>query len=178
MPVSSDPPSDPKPAAGEGFDYADAPRVEAGTTYTPDVSAGPSSLPVPIGPLRSQLSLPRDEQPRQSFWRRIKMRRRAADDAGSSEQGSTRLAAIEQQLEQLDANLQSQLESLNTRLEEVWESEEQLSHLADIQEKLDRLAEQQFNLSLSVASLKSTLGWLAALVVVAAGAAIALKFFL
>jgi chromosome segregation ATPase len=106
------------------------------------------------------------------------MRRRAADDAGSSEQGSTRLAAIEQQLEQLDANLQAQLESLNTRLEEVWESEEQLSHLADIQEKLDRLAEQQFNLSLSVASLKSTLGWLAALVVVAAGAEIALKFFL
>ena len=110
------------------------------------------------------------------------MRKRSADaiGPGNAEEIAAKLATLElsiqQQLDLLDANLRAQFESLKGRLEEVWESEEQLSHLADIQEKLDRLARNQSNLSQSVAGLRRTLAWLAVLAVVAvAGAGVALK---
>lgn len=146
-----------------------------------DRSQAPQVLPVPMGPLRSQLTLPREEQPRPSFWRRIKMRTRGADltGTGNTEGLAARMSAIEQQIQQLDSDLHAQLETLGERFEEVWQSEEQLSHLTDIQEKLDRLARHQSELSGSLAGVKRILGWLAALVVVAAaGAEVAMKYFL
>ena len=143
------------------FSTGSPPDPQSSTTATPQV------LPVPIGPLRNS-----------SFWRRIKMRKRSADaiGPGNAEEANAKLATLGKQLDLLDANLRAQFESLKGRLEEVWESEEQLSHLADIQEKLDRLARNQSNLSQSVAGLRRTLAWLAVLAVVAVGGAgVALK---
>lgn len=154
------------------FSTGSPPDPQSSTTATPQV------LPVPIGPLRNSSTPAREEQPRPSFWRRIKMRKRSADaiGPGNAEEANAKLATLGKQLDLLDANLRAQFESLKGRLEEVWESEEQLSHLADIQEKLDRLARNQSNLSQSVAGLRRTLAWLAVLAVVAVGGAgVALK---
>lgn len=129
-----------------------------------------SSLPVPSGPLRSSLSDSRSGAKRPSFWKRIKMRSRGAStvEPASVSEMAVRLDAIEQTVEHFDTTLQAQLEALNARLEDVWESEEQLSHLAEIQSKLDRLAAAQAKQAQSIDGLQRTLGWLAALVVVAA----------
>lgn len=165
-------------------DNAEAPSQEAPPAEVPSEAsqqAAQSALPVPIGPLRSQLTSPREEQTRPSFWRRIKMRRRdpEATGAGSEAAVSARLSAMERAIEQFDSNLQAQLEALNGRLDEVWESEEQLSQLADIQEKLNQLTELQSSLSQSLAGLKRTLGWLGAWVAAAAvGAGFALQLVL
>ena len=175
MSVSSGSPPDPPPSSRD-LDLDIERDREA-----PIAETAPQVLPVPMGPLRSLVTRSREEQPRPSFWRRIKLRTRAADlaDALGGESSAARLSAMEQQLEQLNADLRAQFETVNRRLEEVWQSEEQLSHLADIQEKLDRLTRNQFDLSESVAPLKRLLGWLAALVLVAAaGAVIALRYVL
>ncbi len=129
-----------------------------------------ATLPIPVGPLRSQLTTARNESPRPSIWRRITMRKRASESANSASAEATlvRLGAIELHLEQLKTSLTERLEALDERLSEVWESEEQLSHLADIQEKLDLLAQDQAKLSQSVTDLRRILGWSAALIVVAA----------
>lgn len=155
--------------------------VEADPALASDRSQNPEAPPVSRGSLRGELTVSREAQPRQSLWRRIKMRTRGADGAGSrsSEAVETRLAAIEGQLEQLDADVRGQLDTLSSRLEEVWEAEEQLSQLADLQEKLDRLTQHQTHLAESVGGLKRILAWLAVLVVVAAaGAEIALNYLL
>lgn len=132
----------------------------------------PTRLPVPSGPLRTQFS---DSQPRRpSFWKRFKMRARgeSAADSGtdtlSASDLSTRLDAIEQAVEHFDTTLETQLEAVNARLEDVWESEEQLSHLADIQDKLDKLALAQAKHAASIDGMRRTQTWLATLVVVAA----------
>ncbi len=97
------------------------------------------------------------------------MRKRETDPelvATGSDVGA-RLETIERQLAQLDTTVQERLEALSGRLEEVWEAEEQLSYLADIQEKLDRSARFEDHVTKSLAGVRRTLGWLAALVVVA-----------
>lgn len=163
MSLSSE--SGPEPSSASKTPHENAEQL-------PDAQTS-AALPIPVGPLRNQLTLPREEPRRPSIWRRITMRKRAADSAGALGAATTasRLGAIEQQLEQLDTTLRERLEALDGRLAEVWQSEEQLSLLADIQDKLDRLAENQAQLAGSVANLRRTLGWLAALVVVAAAAA-------
>lgn len=180
MSVSTGSPPDPQPPSLD-VDVDVDPSRDRDAPIADDLSRSPQVLPVPMGPLRSRLTLSREEQPRPSFWKRIKLRTRGAElaGAGSGENSAARLSAIEQHLEQLDTDQRARFETLNGRLEEVWQSEEQLSHLADIQEKLDRLTRQQFDLSQSVAQLKRILGWLAVLIVVAAaGAQIVLKYLL
>lgn len=166
MSLSSEPTPEPTLSSKAPFLDADrAPASEPGAT-----------LPIPMGPLRSQLTTPRnmpgDESPRPSIWRRLTMRKRASESANSptAEATAARLGAIELHLEQLKTTLDERLEALNERLSEVWEPEEQLSHLADIQEKLDQLKGDQARLSQSVADLRRILGWTAGLVVVAAAA--------
>ena len=91
-----------------------------------------SSLPIPAGPLHSRYTDADDGAKRPSFWKRIKMRRRAVESVveASASETAARLDTIEQTVEHFDTTLQAQLEALNARLEDVWESEEQLSHLA------------------------------------------------
>jgi hypothetical protein len=144
-------------------------------------SEGPTSLPVPSGPLRSQLTNTRAETKRPSLWTRIKMRSRGAapvEGAGLGEMAS-RLDAIERAVEHFDSTLETQLEAVNARLEDVWESEEQLSHLADIQDKMDQLTAAQANQTQALDGLRRTLGWLAGLIVLAAiGSVVAAGQFL
>ncbi|MCS5619748.1 MAG: hypothetical protein NZ808_07800, partial [Myxococcota bacterium] len=144
-------------------------------------SEGPTRLPVPSGPLRSQLTNTRAETKRPSLWTRIKMRSRGTapvEGAGLGEMAS-RLDAIKRAVEHFDSTLETQLEAVNARLEDVWESEEQLSHLADIQDKMDQLTAAQANQTQALDGLRRTLGWLAGLIVVAAiGAVVAAGQFL
>lgn len=131
-----------------------------------------SSLPVPIGPLRSQFTLPKEEAKRPSLWQRITMRKRPAEAAApQTSDVEARLGAIDAQLGHLADTTQQGLDAVYARLEEVWESEEQLSQLADLQDKLDRLTQNNTGLTQSVESLHRTLGWLAGLIVVAAAVA-------
>lgn len=129
-------------------------------------------MPIPLGPLRSQLTMPRNESPRPSFWQRITMRKRAGEAMSSraAEDTAVRLGAIDLHLEQLTMTLSEGLAAVNQRLSEVWEPEEQLSQLADIQDKLDQLSQNQTKLSQSVADLRRILGWTAGLVIVVAAA--------
>lgn len=131
-----------------------------------------ASLPVPAGPLRSQLSLPRETSEKPSLWKRLRMRRRHAEESPPALANDVvaRLDSIEHKLAQFDTTLREQLEGIHARLEEVWESEEQLSHLADIQDKLDRLARSHVELTTGIASLRRSVIGLAILVVLAAGA--------
>ena len=96
-------------------------------------------LPVPAGPLRGGAQLPHEKP---SFWRRIKMRRRdrVYVDGGSQEAMSARMSELEHRLEQTEGTLLAQLQHVEHRLDEVWEVEEQLSHLIEIGQKLDGLA--------------------------------------
>jgi hypothetical protein len=133
-------------------------------------SESDATLPIPMGPLRSQLTMPRNDAPRPSLWRRITMRKRSEETTTSAEAEATviRLGAIDLHLEQLTMTLSEGLGALNERFSEVWEPEEQLSHLADIQDKLDQLGQDQAALSKAVADLRRILGWTAGLVIVAA----------
>lgn len=128
-----------------------------------------SSLPIPAGPLHSRYTDGNDGGKRPSFWKRIKMRRRAVESVveASASETAARLDTIEQTVEHFDTTLQAQLEALNARLEDVWESEEQLSHLADIQDKLDRLTALHEANARAIQGLSRTVTLLAGLVVVA-----------
>ncbi len=161
MSLSPQAPTEPSPSPAD-------PREDLELTASD--SQTDEALPIPAGPLRSQLSLPREEPQRPSIWQRITMRKRATDpiQAATSSELAERLDAVERQLAQLDTAVREKLEALGERLEDVWQSEEQLSLLADIQEKLDRSAAFQDHVSSSLAGVRRTLGWLAALVVVAA----------
>ncbi|MCP4040283.1 MAG: hypothetical protein GY733_25295 [bacterium] len=152
------------------------PRPESVEAPEPSASelevATTESLPVPVGPLRSQLTLPRAEAAKPSLWKRIRMRKRNTDASPVADNGdlAARLDAIEHKLDLFDTTLAEQFQAIEARLEEVWQSEEQLSHLADIQDKLDRLAQSHVELTTGVASLRRTVIGLSALVILAAAA--------
>ncbi len=101
-------------------------------------------LPVPAGPLRPQLDA---SQERPSFWRRISMKRFARNGGleGEANRDTTpkRLTLLEQRLELTQDTIRTQLQQLERRVDEVWEVEEQLSHLVEIQAKLDSLERRQ-----------------------------------
>ena len=161
-------PSEQPPQTDTASPAADEPVVLDGKSASSDEET--TSLPVPSGPLRSHLSESTGQAKRPSFWKRFKMRSRASTkaDAGTSSDVTARLEAIEQAVEHFDTTLEAQLEAINARLEDVWESEEQLSHLTEIQDKLDRLAATQAQQAKAIGAFRRTQGWLAALVVVAA----------
>jgi hypothetical protein len=103
-------------------------------------------LPVPAGPLRSQGPPMQDQQAQGSFWRRIKLRRRRDREAEAREAAEalqSKLDSLTKRLNQSAETLESRLQLLEHRLNEVWEIEEQLSHLVEIQEKLDSLIGSQ-----------------------------------
>lgn len=95
-----------------------------------------------------------DDQKR-SFWRRISLRRRkeeaseqkAAPSWTPGESIGARLAILERRIDVEAEAIRGQLERIDGRFDEVWEMEEQISHLIEIQQKLDALAEGQQELA-------------------------------
>ena len=94
-----------------------------------------SSLPSPAGPVR------------RSLWKRIKMKARGPEEGVGRAEVSARLKSIESQIEVLDEGVRGRIDGLSDRLDEVWECEEQLSHLVDIQDKLQQVTRNQSELS-------------------------------
>jgi len=135
-------------------------------------AAQSGSLPVPVSPLRSELTLPRDAATRPSLWKRIRMRkqRRVASESAPDPQLATQLDTIEEQIRRVDSTLREQLEAVHRRLDEVWESEEQLSQLADMQDKLDRLARSHAEITNAIKRLRRTITTLSLLALAAAAA--------
>jgi hypothetical protein len=112
-------------------------------------ASGPASgrreevLPVPAGPLIS--SVGSGQKP--SIWKRISMRRRGGENgpaaAHSIDRINTRLDILESRIQTLHEDVGSGLRRIEGRMDEVWESEEQLSHLVEIQERLESLSKTQ-----------------------------------
>ncbi len=162
-----------------------SPAVDPSETETAEASGATSdettedSLPVPAGPLYNEheLTQPKDEGAKPSLWKRFRMRARG--ESSTAKNGNTpklardpqvgiRLDTIERKIDGFDTTLREQLDAVNARLEGVWESEEQLSHLADIQDKLDRLAQSHAELTKGIASLRRSTYGLAVLIVLTA----------
>lgn len=155
---------------------AESDTTPPGTAVEPGAESNGDSLPVPAGPLRNELTQPKDEGAKPSFWKRFRMRRKGEGDESTTSntpklardpQVGVRLDSIERKIDDFDATLREQLDAVHVRLEEVWESEEQLSHLTDIQDKLDRLSQSHQELSAGIASLRRTTLGLAVLIVLA-----------
>ncbi len=151
-------------------------EVSTAATTSAAADAGADSLPVPVGPLRNELTQPKDDGAKPSLWKRFRMRARGESSKATNNtpklardpQVGVRLDSIERKIDEFDATLREQLDGVHARLEEVWESEEQLSHLADIQDKLDHLAQSHSELTQGIANLRRSTYGLAVLVVLAA----------
>jgi hypothetical protein len=126
-----------------------------------------SVLPVPAGPLRK----PVQDNRRTSLWTRIKMKARPPQEGPARAEVSARLKSIEHQIDDLEAAVGEQFHSLTSRLDEVWECEEQLSHLVDIQDKVGRFSQSQGELNDAVRELTRKVFLLTGCVVVLAGLA-------
>lgn len=126
------------------------PKEEDVTPITPDVLApaaeDDAALPVPQGPLRTL-----DGPEKQSFWKRLAPRNRTrrvlALQGEDIHQICERLTIVESRIGAMQEQFNDRLLALEHRLDEVWEAEEQLSHLVDMQAKLDELLAQQKKLS-------------------------------
>lgn len=77
-----------------------------------------------------------------SFWRRIAPAR-AAKSKGSNEALTAQIEALAAQLAAGEHSISGRLEAIEGRVESVWEVEEQLSHLMEMQKKLDTLSRGQ-----------------------------------
>ncbi len=119
------------------------PQIDVVTASGPAPGRPEEVLPVPAGPLIS--SMGSEQKP--SFWKRISMRRRGGTEgpaaAHSIDRINTRLDILESRIQTVQESLGSGLRRIESRMDEVWESEEQLSHLVEIQEKLESLAKTQ-----------------------------------
>jgi len=119
------------------------PLIDVVTAGEPAARNPEEVLPVPAGPLIS--SMGSEQKP--SFWKRISMRRRNGEGgpsaAHSVDRINTRLDILESRIQSVQESLGSGLRRIEGRLDEVWEAEEQLSHLVEIQEKLDLLSRTQ-----------------------------------
>lgn len=135
---------------------------------------------VPAGPRTTTGS----DGPKRSFWRRISLRRsREKEPAGEEDSPPTwspgeplagRLAVLERRIGAEADAIRSQLERIDGRFDEVWEVEEQISHLIEIQQKLEVLSQDQEQLATRVAnaSVRNTI-----LVSLAIGAALLAAVF-
>lgn len=127
-----------------------------------------SSLPVPAGPVR--VSPGAGQQPGStSLWKRIKMRTRRQDSSSDRAEVTAHLNSIEGRLEALGEVVQDRLRALSERLDEVWECEEQLSHLVDIQDKLQQMVKSQSEVTQALAAATRRIVLLTGCVVALAG---------
>ena len=157
-------------------------QIDATAGTNPGEESG--SLPVPAGPLYNEhdLTPPGDAGAKPSLWKRFRMRARGESSSPTRNtpklardpQVGIRLDSIERKIDDFDTTLNDQLDALHARLEDVWESEEQLSHLADIQDKLDRLGRSHAELVRGIGSLRrSMLGLVVLMALTALASALA-----
>jgi hypothetical protein len=128
-----------------------------------------SSLPIPAGPLRRS----HQEVGRQSLWKRIKMKARGQDDVADRAEVSSQLKAINSRIDEFDEEAKLRFDALSVRLDEVWECEEQLSHLVELQDKVDQISRTQAESSDALRNLARRILLLTGCVVVLAGASAA-----
>ncbi len=138
---------------------------------------GVDALPVPKGPRRDL-----DPPEKQSIWKRLARRGRRRDalslDSEELLELSNRLAVIESRLGLIQDSFQQRLHALEQRLDEVWEAEEQLSQLIDMQAKLDQLLSEQKELREGASKNSSNAGLWALVAVLSIALAATLGDFL
>ena len=114
----------------------------------------------------------RPEPPRSSFWRRI--RRPAVFGSGRSvgdERILARLDVIDSRLTATDQSIHNRIQRLDDRFTEVWEVEEQLSQLNELQEIASEVRVSQGELERSLRRITRRLSLLTLL---ASGALVAI----
>lgn len=103
-----------------------------------------------------------------SFWQRIglpRLQNRSKTD--EHEVLLSRLSDLEKRLAETQSAIETRIAKLDRRLAQVWEVEEQLSYLLEIQQILTGLRDQQSELSERVRSNRRLLRLLAALLLAA-----------
>jgi len=126
-----------------------------------EVPGADSSLPVPSGPLRGQ----QKGSGRTSLWKRIKMRTRGQQADAQAALVTARLDAIERQIGGLEVDTRDRFNALSQRLDEVWECEEQLSLLSELQERAERVTQSQSEVGEALNGISRKLGALTRAVV-------------
>ena len=96
----------------------------------------------------------RREPPRSSFWRRIAGRARGSLTGAV---GDNRLLA---RIDALEQSLCDSIRQLDLRLRQVWEVEEQLSQLMDLQQPLGEFRDQQSRLETRLRGIERRLSLL------------------
>lgn len=134
-------------------------------------------------PSASSDEAPIDVEPRpsgrRSFWSRIALRRSPAPAPGGPEAASptqtlfSRLGAIEDKLEAVEASIDLASERLETRLLQFWEIEELLGQVS---RRLGELESTQHDLAQRSARLSKSVTLLAVFALLAAGAALVIAF--
>ena len=127
-----------------------------------------SALPVPAGPLQR----PDQKVGRTSLWKRIKMKAWASEDASAGAELTAKMKAFEGRLDEFDDRTGERFDELSRRLDEVWEAEEQLSLLVDIQDKMDRISRTQGEIGDAVGALTRKVALLTRCVFAALAAAL------
>jgi len=138
--------------------------------------AEPSRAVVPIpGSPRRQLPAGTSARAGGSFWQRITLRgRQSPSKADRHEILMSRLSELENRLSETQSAIESRISELDQRLTQVWEVEEQLSYLLEIQEILTGLRDHQRELGDRVRSNRRTLNLLVAALLATAVAITAL----
>jgi hypothetical protein len=135
---------------------------------------GRAVVPIPGVP-RRQLPPGSPDRAGGSFWQRIALRgRQGLSKADRHEILMSRLSELERRLSESQSAIESRISELDQRLTQVWEVEEQLSFLLEIQQILTGLREHQRELGDRVRSNRRTLNLLVAALLATAVAITAL----
>ena len=133
----------------------------------PVAEPGGALVTIPGAP-RQQLPPTGAERSGGSFWQRIGMPgRQNRSKAEQQEVLLSRLSDLERRLSESQSAIESRITKLDRRLNEVWEVEEQLSYLLEIQHILRALQDHQCDLADKVHSNRRALNLLGVALVVA-----------
>lgn len=144
-------------AADAATSGADAPGRE------PVRGARADSAVVPVAGVHRQ------ESPRTSFWKRIRLSRRSGVGAATGDDRLlSRLDAIDSRLESGERELRDRIRALDERFSDVWEPEEQLSRLTELREMLADIQERQGRIDSRSRALTRRLSLVTALAATAA----------
>ena len=132
-------------------------------------SQGPDRVIVTIpGTPRQQLPPTGPAHPRGSFWQRIGLPgRQGLSKDDRHEVLLSRLSDLEMRLADSQSAIENRLAKLDRRLTQVWEVEEQLSYLLEIQQILTGLRDHQRDLGERIRSNRRALNLFAALLLTA-----------
>jgi hypothetical protein len=142
-------------------------RPGAAAEDAPSSSPDRAVVPIPGSP-RRQLPASGTARPGGSFWQRIGLPgRQSLSKADRHEVLLSRLSELEGRLSESQRAIEDSIAKLDHRLTQVWEVEEQLSYLLEIQQILTGLRDQQRDLGERVRSNRRALNVLAVLLLAA-----------